>query len=283
MTPADTPVPPVPAGALALAQALAQEAARQIEAGSTPEVIEKAPGDWCSDLDQAIEQHMRQRIAEAFPDHGFWGEETGGQDDPVSPQAQPFVWLVDPIDGSMNFLRGYPQYAVSVALLCRGEPVVGCILDPVRGELFSAQRGQGATCNGRPIRAAATDRLSQALAATVFPKPRSPLMPAYLPELTAVLQGTAGLRRAGSMALELAYLAAGRIDAFWQRGMGAWDAAAGLLLIREAGGALWCLDGLPWWRSAAMAASAPALQADWQALLAQAAGPAAGAALPRDA
>lgn len=253
-----------------LAQALGLLAAERLRQARTQtlRVEEKAQGDWCSALDREIEQTLRERIAQRFPRHGFWGEESHSGTPSLAQLQEQLVWVVDPIDGSMNFLRGYPQYAVSIALLQGGHPVVACIVDPVRGETFSAARGHGATCNGRPLAVASTARLSQAVAATVFPKPRAPFMDDYLRELSAVMKGVSGVRRAGSMALELAYLAAGRIDAFWERGMGAWDAAAGLLLIEEAGGHLWSLDGQPWYAAQALAASTPGLRAEWTELLA---------------
>ena len=245
------------------------ERLRQARA-QTLQVLEKAQGDWCSALDREVEDWLRQRIAERYPRHLFWGEESHSGT-PTAAQLQGrHVWVVDPIDGSMNFLRGYPQYAVSIALLDGTVPVVACIVDPVRQEAFSAARGLGAACNGQPLRVAPTRQLAQCVAATVFPKPRAQFMDDYLLELSAVMKNVSGVRRAGSMALELAYLAAGRIDVFWERGMGAWDAAAGLLLIEEAGGQLWPLDGQPWYASGALAASTPALRADWQALLTQA-------------
>jgi myo-inositol-1(or 4)-monophosphatase len=247
---------------------LAAEKLRQGQAHSL-QVVEKAQGDWCSALDREIEEWMRQRIAERYPQHLFWGEESHSGT-PTAAQLQgQRVWVVDPIDGSMNYLRGYPQYAISIALLEGTAPVAACIVDPVRQEAFTAARGLGAACNGQPLRVAPTAQLAQCVAATVFPKPRASFMDDYLQELSAVMKNVSGVRRAGSMALELAYLAAGRIDAFWERGMGAWDAAAGLLLIEEAGGQLWPLDGQPWYASGALAASTPALRTAWQELLGQ--------------
>jgi myo-inositol-1(or 4)-monophosphatase len=254
------------------AQSLAREAAAAITQGlaQAHRVTEKAPGDWCSALDAAIEQELRARIAHTFPTHQFWGEESDAGE-PTRLDPDRYTWLIDPIDGSMNFLRGYPQYAVSIALLQGSEPIVGCVMDPVRGECFAAALGLGAQVNGTPLRVAHTAQLAQAVAATVFPKPTAAWMDLYLAELGACLRGCAGARRAGSMALELAYLAAGRVDVFWARGMGAWDAAAGRLLIQEAGGAFWTLDGEPWWRSRAVAASAPGVETLWQNLLQDAA------------
>lgn len=248
---------------------LGQLAAEQLQRGreQAHRIIEKVPGDWSSDLDLQIETLLRERIASHYSDHLFWGEESSSVAPASALLQDRHVWVVDPIDGSMNFLRGYPQYAVSIALLQSGIPVVACIVDPVRQETYLAARGHGAHCNGQPLKVATTALLSQAVAATVFPKPGSDFMPQYLHELGLTMRTASGVRRAGSMALELAYLAAGRIDVFWERGMSAWDAAAGMLLIEEAGGQLWALDGLPWHTSGALAASTPALQSAWRALL----------------
>lgn len=269
---------------LQAAQAFALEAADTLRAavqsrgGASPalQIVEKAAGDWCSELDASIEQGLRQRVGQRFPDHGFWGEEghaSGAASAPaLAPASAPLgacrpVWVVDPIDGSMNFLRGYPQYAVSVAVVSHGEPVVACIVDPVREEVFTAAAGAGAWCNGSVMRVAHTASLDQAVVSTVFPKPKAAFMDAYLDAFSRAVRQCAGVRRSGSMALELAYLAAGRVDAFWERGMGAWDAAAGLLLIREAGGLAWALDGRPWWESDALAACVPGLESAWTAVL----------------
>jgi myo-inositol-1(or 4)-monophosphatase len=247
------------------AEALALEAADRVrQVGRGAALQEKAAGDWFSALDAEVEQHIRQRIAQAYPDHGFLGEEGGAVG---AKGVDGCIWVVDPIDGSMNFLRGLPHYAVSLALVQGGEPLVGCVVDPVRGELFSAARGLGACCNGEPLRVGSPLRLLDAVAATVFPKPHASFLPGYVSQLGRVLGAVAGARRSGSMALDLAYLAAGRIDLFWARGMGAWDAAAGVLLIREAGGEVFTLDGLPWMQSAQIAAATPGLSAAWRDLL----------------
>lgn len=249
------------------AETLALEAGELLRcAGRGVVVQEKVAGDWFSALDTEVELHIRQRIALAYPDHGFLGEEGGMQ---VARGAEEKIWVVDPIDGSMNFLHGLPHYAVSIALVERGEPLVGCVVDPVRGELFSAARGLGAHCNGRALSVGSPQRLLDAVAATVFPKPHAAFMQTYLQQLGYVLGAVGGARRSGSMALDLAYLAAGRIDLFWERGMGAWDAAAGVLLVREAGGNVFTLDGLPWMRSEQIAAATPSLSNAWRELLAR--------------
>jgi myo-inositol-1(or 4)-monophosphatase len=252
------------AQARAFAQTLALEASQMIQqaAGQQHAVEFKSPGDWCSALDRRIEDHLRARIAEQFPEHGFLGEESA-----QTQASEGLLWVIDPIDGSMNFLRGYPQFSVSIALLSQGEPLAACIVDPCREEIFSAAVGQGATLNGSPLQVAETGHLQLAIAATVFPKPQSKSMPDYLTQFGQVVCTVAGVRRSGSMALELAYLAAGRVDAFWSHDMGSWDAAAGVLLIREAGGQVFTLDGLRWCDSRRIAAAAPQLASAWLELI----------------
>lgn len=269
MSGASDSVPAVAGQARALASDLAQQVAARLRQ-ARPDALdtqEKAAGDWVSDWDRQTEAWLREEIARVFPGHAFVGEESAGTA-PLSPDRAPeWCWLVDPIDGSMNFLRGYPQFAVSIALLHRGEPVAGAIADPTRGEVFSAAVGQGATLDGRPLQVAPTLALSRAVAGTVFPKPHAAALPAYLAQLGRVMAATAGVRRSGAMALELAYLAAGRLDVFWALDMGAWDAAAGVLLIREAGGVVFTLDGQHWLLSRAVAAATPGLAAHWRDLL----------------
>lgn len=220
--------------ARALAEGWAREAMQMLQDSRRAHLAieHKAQGDWSSELDRRIEDYLRARIAQAFPGHGFLGEERGGG----GHLDEGLWWVVDPIDGSVNYLRGYPQYAVSIALISDGEPIAACIGDPCRGEIFSAALGHGATLNGEPMAASSCTHLSDAIAATVFPKPQAAFMDAYLQRFQRVIRATSGVRRAGSMALELAYLAAGRVDCFWEHGMGTWDAAAGVLLVREAGG-----------------------------------------------
>jgi myo-inositol-1(or 4)-monophosphatase len=252
------------ANARDFAQTLALEAVQMLEQArlQTHAVEFKSAGDWSSALDRRIEEHLRSRIAAQFPEHGFLGEESAR-----TQVSQGLLWVVDPIDGSMNFLRGYPQYCVSIALLCDGEPIAACIADPCRNEIFSAALGHGATLNGLPLQVAETSGLPLAVASTVFPKPKAGTMPEYLAQFGRVVSTVAGVRRSGSMALELAYLAAGRVDLFWSHDMGSWDAAAGVLLIRESGGQMFTLDGLVWHGSRRIAAATPPLVSAWQLLL----------------
>jgi len=203
------------------------------------DVSQKAPGDWVTRFDREVEEHLRKALQHALPQGRFVGEEGGGE---LTDEA---TWLVDPIDGTANFARGYPQYAVSIALCVGREPVLGVIVDPSRDEVFTAADGLGARLNGQAIACADARPPGQCLVATVFPKPGAPFMDDYLAEFGRVLKSFGQVRRSGAMALELAYVAAGRADAFWERGMGAWDAAAGAVLLREAGAVLQPLDGLP--------------------------------------
>jgi myo-inositol-1(or 4)-monophosphatase len=246
------------------AKTLALEAAHMIEkaAGQPHDVEFKSAGDWCSALDRSIEEHLKARIAERYPDHGFLGEESA-----KAQVRDGLLWVIDPIDGSMNFLRGYPQYSVSIALLSDGEPIAACIVDPCRQEVFSAALDHGATLNGKPLQVAGTDQLQLAVAATVFPKPRAASLPDYLIQFERAVSTVAGVRRSGSMALELAYLAADRVDVFWSHDMGSWDAAAGVLLIREAGGEVFTLDNVIWHESRRIAAATPQLASKWLQLL----------------
>lgn len=225
-------------------------------------ITQKQPGDVASAIDLEAEMLIRDVVLKYFPDHRFVGEESGGAVHSGGPQ-----WVVDPLDGTANYLRGYPQYAVSIALVDDAEPVLGVVFDPCRNEFFGAIRGRGAVLNGQRIQCAAPRRPIESMAATVFPKPTSPRMAQYMGELGRVLQGFAAVRRSGSMALEMAYLAAGRIDAFWEHDMGAWDAAAGLVLLREAGAVVHARDGHAPLRSRSLMASTPALLADFAALL----------------
>ena len=230
-------------------------------------ITHKAPGDVISAIDDEAQTLIRDVVMRAFPGHGFVGEKGGG-DAELLVDGRP-VWVVDPLDGTANYLRGYPQYAVSIALVEAGEPRVGVIYDPCRNEFFGAIRGRGAVLNGVPIRCGAHRAPIESLAATVFPKPASARMPVYMAELGRMLRAFAGVRRSGSMALELAYLAAGRIDAFWAHDMGAWDAAAGTLLLREAGALIHARDGEPVLASRSLLACTPAQFEPFLSLLAE--------------
>ena len=232
-------------------------------------ITHKEPGDVVSEIDIEAQTLIREVVMRAFPEHGFIGEESGADASVLLTDSRPY-WVVDPLDGTANYLRGYPQYAVSIALVEAGEPLVGVIYDPIRNEFFGAIRGRGAVLNGQPIRCGPPHRPIQALAATVFPKPTSPRMTRYMGEFGRVLRGFGGVRRSGSMALELAYLACGRIDAFWAHDMGPWDAAAGIVLLREAGALVQARDGRPLLSSGALLGCTPTLYESFLSLLVEA-------------
>jgi len=254
------------ARALDVAQTAVRAAGRFIQDSrkriSDAAIDRRSPREIANSIDRETEALVRSRVAAAFPEHGFIGGELGGTFD-----ARRAQWLVDPIDGSTNYLHGYPQYAVSLALQHHGEVVLGVIYDPNREELFSATRGQGAFCNGVRIGCSARAVPAESLAATVFPAPSSERLAPYLAELGRMLAAFGGVRRSGALALELAYLAAGRIDAFWAHEMGAWDAAAAIILLREAGARVEALDRAPLLASRALLATAPALLSPTRAIL----------------
>jgi myo-inositol-1(or 4)-monophosphatase len=194
----------------------------------------KEHGDIATSADNEAENAIVATLRAAFPEHAILGEESGHIDG--AREGGDFKWIVDPIDGSGNFLHGYPYFAVSIALTHGTEITHAVVFDPVHDELFAAIRGKGAQLNGSAIRVSNATSLADALVATVFPPPNSPKLPAYLRLLNGLVTRCDGVRRAGSSALDLAAVAAGRLDAFWVVSMKPWDVAAGALLIKEAGG-----------------------------------------------
>jgi myo-inositol-1(or 4)-monophosphatase len=171
-------------------------------------------------------------LTTAFPDHAILGPERG----PKREGNSTWRWFVDSLDGTANFRHGYPYYAISIALTHGSELTHAVVLDPIRDELFTAIKGRGALLNGVALRVSGCTALDHALVGTVFPGRASPQLPAYLPILNALIARCAGIRRAGACALDLAYVASGRLDAFWEMSLKTWDVAAGALLVSEAGG-----------------------------------------------
>jgi myo-inositol-1(or 4)-monophosphatase len=203
----------------------------QGQAELTEEMITtKKPGDVTTDIDRRAEKAIRSRLQTAFPDFAFTGEEGG------SSGRSRCRWIVDPLDGTMNYVHGFPFYAVSLALTVDDEIVIGVVADPLRDETFWALIGRGAFLNGRPITVSDEDSMEKALVGTVCPPPSWPGRDAYLKKFCRVASHAAGVRRAGAAALDLAYVAAGRLDAFFVESLKAWDIAAGMLLVTEAGG-----------------------------------------------
>jgi myo-inositol-1(or 4)-monophosphatase len=194
-------------------------------------VIPKGPGDFVTEVDMMAEKEIIQILQSTYPDHAIIAEESG-----QTAQTNESVWIIDPLDGTTNFIHGFPHYAVSIAYQYRGKIEHGVIYDPIRDELFSASRGRGAKLNNTRLRVSPCTRLEQSLVGTGFPVKYQDEQPLYLRLFDRIFPKTAGVRRAGSAALDLAYVAAGRLDAFWEMKLKLWDFAAGILLIKEAGG-----------------------------------------------
>ena len=198
------------------------------------DVQEKNVNDFVSDVDRNAEREIIYHLRKAYPDHAILGEESGLSGD----ENAEYRWVIDPLDGTTNFLRGIPHYAVSIACLYRGKLEHAVVLDPVRREEFTASRGRGAQLNGRRIRVSKRTSLDGALLGTGIPFKDhcDEQLDAYSKTLATLAGQCAGIRRAGAASLDLAYVAAGRLDAFWEIGLAPWDMAAGALLVREAGG-----------------------------------------------
>jgi myo-inositol-1(or 4)-monophosphatase len=203
-------------------------------------VREKAANDYVSEVDKEAEQTIIRTLLEAYPKHSILAEESGVSNTQAQSEYQ---WIIDPLDGTTNFIHGFPQYAVSIALSHKGIITQAVIYDPCNNDLFTATRGVGAYLNDTRIRVSKRLQLKTALVGTGFPFKEHQHIEAYLNMLRDIMQNSSGVRRAGSAALDLAYLAAGRLDAFWEIGLAPWDIAAGSLLVTEAGGTITDLQG----------------------------------------
>jgi myo-inositol-1(or 4)-monophosphatase len=199
----------------------------------------KGPANFVSSADHRAEETLRAELARARPGYGFLGEEGGRQEG----ADKTHCWIVDPLDGTTNFLHGIPQFAISIALEREGTIVAGVVYNPITEELFVAERGKGAFLNDQRLRVAARKRLSEAVIACGLPHLGRGDLAQFRNEFAAVQDKVAGLRRFGAATLDLAWVAAGRLDAYWERNLSAWDIAAGLILVREAGGFASDLDG----------------------------------------
>jgi myo-inositol-1(or 4)-monophosphatase len=205
-------------------------------------VESKGRNDFVSDVDRGAEQEIINAVRRVYPAHAFLAEESGRTPGVGGPDE--YLWIIDPLDGTTNFLHGFPQFCVSIAVQYRARTEHAVVYDPLRQELFTASRGEGAHLEGRRIRVSATRSLEGALIGTGFPyRENLRHLDAYLAMLKAVSLKAAGVRRPGAAALDLAYVAAARTDAFWELGLSAWDTAAGVLLIQEAGGRIGTLTG----------------------------------------
>ena len=197
------------------------------------QVESKGVNDFVTEVDKHAEAVIIDTLLAAYPGHGILAEESGRE---LGSKDSEFVWIIDPLDGTTNFIHGFPQYAVSIGLLHKGVPSQAVVYDPTRDELFTASKGAGAFLNNRRIRVTRRDKLADCLIGTGFPFRDLEGVDEYLEMFALMTRSCAGLRRPGAAALDLAYVACGRLDGFFERGLKPWDMAAGMLLITEAGG-----------------------------------------------
>ncbi len=196
-------------------------------------VASKGRSDFVTEVDRAAEAAIIDVLKGAYPSHGFLAEESGAS----HPEAQAeYTWIIDPLDGTTNFIHGFPQYAVSIGLQHGGQIMQAVVYDPTRNEMFTATRGRGAFLDDRRIRVSRRTKLAESLIGTGFPFRQLEHLDEYVRMFKRITEETAGIRRPGAAALDLAYVAAGRLDGFWEFGLSPWDMAAGSLLIQEAGG-----------------------------------------------
>ena len=212
------------------AGALINRAALDVE---SVRVAQKQVNDFVTEVDKAAERAVIETLLGAYPDHGILGEETGTE---FGNKNSDFVWIIDPLDGTTNFIHGFPVYCVSIALSFKGKIEHAVVYDPTRNDLFTATRGRGAFLNERRIRVSKRTQLKDCLVSTGFPFRPGDNFRAYMRMFAEITQRTAGVRRPGAAALDLAYVAAGFTDGFFESGLSIWDVAAGSLLITEAGG-----------------------------------------------
>jgi myo-inositol-1(or 4)-monophosphatase len=201
--------------------------------GTALDVRSKRANDFVTQVDKAAESAAIDIIRKAYPEHGILAEESG---ETIGASKAEYLWIIDPLDGTTNFIHGFPQYCVSIGVQHRGVMTQAVIYDPSKNELFTATRGRGAFLNDRRIRVTRCLKLADALVATGFPFKELTRLDRYMGQLKTLMTSCSGVRRAGSAALDLAYVACGRFDAFWELGLSKWDMAAGSLLITESGG-----------------------------------------------
>ena len=203
--------------------------------------VEKGHSDWVSEVDHAAEKAVVEELRGAFPDHAIAAEESdwGGP----TPDRAEITWYIDPLDGTTNYLHGYPYHSVSIAAVDRKGPVVAVVINTGHWETFTARRGEGAEKDGHPISVSRVNEFKHALIGTGFPFKRTDLLDEYLCQFGAILPRTSGIRRTGSAAIDLCDVACGRLDGFWELHLAPWDVAAGVLILREAGGVITDLSG----------------------------------------
>jgi myo-inositol-1(or 4)-monophosphatase len=222
------------------AGAIINRAARDVEMLA---VTRKRHNDFVTEVDKAAEQAIIDALRRAYPDHSILAEESGASAGAAGESE--YTWIIDPLDGTTNFIHGFPQYAVSIALQHKGVLTHAVIYDPTKNELFTASRGRGAHLNDRRIRVSKRAQMGEALIGTGFPFRDFETLDEYLAMFRELTSRSAGLRRAGAAALDIAYVAAGRLDGFWEMGLSPWDMAAGALLVTEAGGLVGDFGGEP--------------------------------------
>lgn len=223
--------------AIRAARAAGDVIIRQIDHVQDLPVTKKSRNDFVTEVDKHAEIAIIDTLRNSFPNHAFLAEESGQKGD------SPYLWIIDPLDGTTNYLHGFPQYAVSIALQHKEELVQAVVYDPLRQELFTASSGDGAMLNNRRMRVSKQRTLEGALLGTGFPFKEQDRLDEYLDSFKALFPMTAGIRRAGAASLDLAYVACGRLDGFWELGLKPWDMAAGALLIKEAGGLISDFEG----------------------------------------
>jgi myo-inositol-1(or 4)-monophosphatase len=232
----------VPEGFLAT---LCKEAGQHMldRLGGSLEITRKGEVDLVTEVDLALERMITDAIHDEFPGHSVLGEE--GWKEEEARRAE-YVWCVDPLDGTTNYVHGYPMFCVSVALAHRGDVLLGAVYDPLHDEFFYAEKGGGAALNGGRIAVSSTARLISSLLSTGFPYQRASLRDNNVALFNALIAKIQGVRRSGSVALDLAYVAGGRLDGHWELHVKPWDTAAGGLLVKEAGGRITSIAGEPW-------------------------------------
>jgi myo-inositol-1(or 4)-monophosphatase len=197
------------------------------------DIVEKGKNDFLTFVDEASEQKIIEIIHEVHPNHAILAEESG-----LNKKISDFEWIIDPLDGTKNYITGIPLFAISIALRIKGSLELGVVIDPVRNDLFHAQRGKGAYLNDHKVQVTQRSDMSECLIATGFPFKKKQFLSDYLACFNDIFTQSSGARRMGAAAIDLAYIAAGKFDAFWEIGLSPWDIAAGSLLIEEAGGKL---------------------------------------------
>jgi myo-inositol-1(or 4)-monophosphatase len=240
--------------ALRAARKAADYLSRSMDRQDEFEVHSKGRNDFVSNIDRMAESLIIEQIRETYPDHNILAEESGT----IKGNSE-FTWIIDPLDGTLNFLQGVPHFSVSIGIMKGLHHEHGIIVDPLRGEEFIASRGSGAQLNGKRIRVSARAKIEDCVLATsISPSSMDSGLDSYMGSLKSITGTCRGIRQSGSAALDLAYVAAGRLDGFWQMGLSKWDIAAGIVLVREAGGFIGDLKGGEnFWETGDIAAANP--------------------------